>query len=509
MKEKKQKKWWLVLLQGKLIGVRVTSSLFVLVACIQINSYAGSAEQQAPQPAQIDIQSHQVTHELPSSFKKLLKKYGIRKKDLSIYVKDINADKPLIALNTDTLRNPASTMKLLTTYAALKVLRPNYRWKTEAWIRGELKQGVLDGDLILKGYGDPFLVHQNYWKFVQGIQDRGLREIKGNIIIDNSYFEIAHTDSGAFDNRPFRTYNAIPSALMYNFQASRFFFRPDKKGRRVDIVPYPLIPEYRYINKVRYTESRCRRSHYFPTFSRSKNTLTISGEYSIKCGQQFMLRVLSDPVHHAFNGFRDFWQGMGGTLSGVMQEGTLQPGDKKFHTYYSDSLGNQIRVINKWSNNVMTRQLMLTLGAKKYGAPGTLQKGRRAILETLADNGINNKGVIIDNGSGLSRKARVSARQHAELLERAWRDEFMPEFMSSLSLSGLDGTLVNRFRHDDMRGRSHMKTGTLRNAKAIAGYMLNRKGKWLIVVMHHNGSKVGGGRGSKLQNVLLRWVFEQ
>jgi D-alanyl-D-alanine carboxypeptidase/D-alanyl-D-alanine-endopeptidase (penicillin-binding protein 4) len=192
-----------------------------------------------------------------------------------------------------------------------------------------------------------------------------------------------------------------------------------------------------------------------------------------------------------------------------METRTVQKVDVRLHTHYSESLGNQIRVINKWSNNLMTRQLLLTLGATKYGKPGTLEKGRRAILETLADNGIDNKDIIIDNGSGLSRTARVTASQHAQLLERAWRDEFMPEFMSSLSLSGLDGTLVNRFRNDDMKGRSHMKTGTLRNAKSIAGYMLNRQGKWLVVVMHHNGPKIGGGRGSKIQNAMLRWAFEQ
>lgn len=157
----------------------------------------------------------------------------------------------------------------------------------------------------------------------------------------------------------------------------------------------------------------------------------------------------------------------------------------------------------------MTRQLLLTLGAKRYGAPGTLEKGRRAILDVLEENDIDHQGIIIDNGSGLSRTARITTRQHMQLLQKAWNDPFMPEFMSSLALSGLDGTMVKRFRKGDQRGRSHMKTGTLRNSKAIAGYMLTRNGKWLAVVMHHNGPKIGGGRGSRLQDALLRWSFEK
>lgn len=492
----------------------VSHVLIAVITCLTLSGfvYADKNKKDEPQPAVIDIKSHQVTQGLPRSVTKLLKKYKIKTKNLSIYVKDLNADKPLIELNTHKLRNPASTMKLLTTYAALKILKPNYTWKTEAWIRGKLKDGVLEGDLILKGYGDPFLVHQNYWKFIQGIRDKGLFKITGKIIIDNSYFELPKTDSGEFDNRPYRTYNAIPSALMYNFQASRFFFRADNKKSTVDVVPYPWLPELSYVNKVKYVKGRCKRSHYFPRFIKTKTQIKISGSYSSGCGQQYMMRVLSAPEEHAFNGFRDFWQSMGGKLkdkNGEMGIGSVKKGDVRFHTYYSDSLGNQIRVINKWSNNVMTRQLLLTLGAKKYGAPGTLEKGRRAIMETLAENGIDNKNITIDNGSGLSRTARITASQHAQLLERAWRDEFMPEFMSSLSLSGLDGTLVNRFRNEDIQGRTHMKTGTLKNSKAIAGYMLNRKGKWLVVAMHHNGPKIGRGRGSKLQNALLRWVFEQ
>lgn len=480
----------------------LVSMVFMLVLILSMHASANGIQQGVRKAAY----EHQL---LPANIKKLLKKYGVPEKDLSIYVKNLNNDKPLVALNTQVLRNPASTMKLLTTYAALKVLKPNYRWKTEAWVRGNLDQGVLDGDLILKGYGDPFLVQQNYWKFVQGIRDRGIHRIKGDVIIDNSYFDLPKMDSGAFDHRPYRTYNAIPSALMYNFQATRFFFSPDKKRKTVTITPFPKLTGIQLVNNVKYTSSRCRRAHYLPTFIKTEKSLEIKGNYSEKCGQQYILRAVSDPAEHAFNGFRDFWSGMGGELEGGMQKGSLQPGDKKFHTYYSESLGNQIRVINKWSNNVMTRQLMLTLGAKKSGAPATLQKGRQAIMQTLAENAIHNKGVIIDNGAGLSRITRVSAGQHAQLLERAWRDEFMPEFMSSLSLSGLDGTLVNRFRDDAMRGRTHMKTGTLKNAKSIAGYMLNRKGEWLVVVMHQNGSKTAGGRGTRLQNAVLRWVFEQ
>ncbi len=447
---------------------------------------------------------------LPDSILSLLKKYKIPAENLSIYVRDLNSRQMMLSHNIDVMRAPASTMKLLTTYAALKILSPSYSWRTEAWIRGELKNGVLQGDVILKGYGDPFLSYENYWKFIRGLREKGLKEIQGNVIIDNSYFDDFHFDPAAFDNKPFRTYNAAPSALMFNFQSTRFLFTPDEETKTVNVVPYPAIPNFKFNNKIRYSTKKCRRSHYRPKFSFDDDgTLTIKGKYALKCGQKFILRSFSTPEEHAFNGFRDFWRELGGTLQGTMKIGKVEPTDKRLHVSSSLTLGEQIRLINKWSNNVMTRQVLLTLGAKIYGAPATLQKGRDAIINLLTDNGIDTQGIIIDNGSGLSRSTRISARQMAQLLETAYRDPYMPEFMASLSLPGLDGTLVRRFRKSDLRGRSHLKTGTLNNVTAIAGYMLNRKGKRLVIVIQHNGTKSGGGRGVKIQNALLRWSFEQ
>ena len=446
---------------------------------------------------------------LPSNIISLLEKNDISKNNLSVYVRDLSEEKALVEHNINTFRNPASTMKLLTTYAALNELKPNFRWRTEAWLRGKIINGVLKGDLILKGYGDPFLVKENYWKFIQGIHEKGLREITGHIIIDNSYFDLPKFNSGNFDGKPYRLYNAIPSALMYNYQATRFLFREDKKNKKVKIIPYPKTSGITYLNEVILEKGGCKRKHYFPEFIRTSKQVTIKGTYSAKCGQQYILRTFSNTEQHAYDGFNEIWRGMGGLIGKGVKKGTVSKGDTLYYTYISNSLGDQIRTINKWSNNVMTRQLLLTLGAIKYGAPGTLKKGRKAILESLAKNGIDNTGIIIDNGSGLSREARITAKQHGQLLASAWKNKFMPEFMSSLSLSGLDGTLLNRFKKGEMRGRSHMKTGTLRGVKSIAGYMLNRKGKWVIVVIHHNGPKTGAKRGSRIQNALLRWVFDQ
>ena len=155
----------------------------------------------------------------------------------------------------------------------------------------------------------------------------------------------------------------------------------------------------------------------------------------------------------------------------------------------------------------MTRQLFLTTGVNHFGSPATIDKAREATLDILRRQGIDTNGLVIDNGSGLSRKSRISARQMAQLLDVAFHDAFMPEFMSSLSLLGIDGTLATRFKKDDLAGRSHLKTGTLNRVTAIAGYMLNRKGRRLIVVIQQNGARTS--KGADIQNEILRWAFEQ
>jgi len=488
------------------------------------------------------------TQTLPNSVLKILKKYKIPKENLSVFIRDLNKFQPLLEHHADKSRSPASTMKLLTTYAALKELGPNYSWRTEVWMRGKFENGILKGDLILKGFGDPFMVYEHFWKLLRVLRDKGLHEIQGDVIIDDSYFKLPKHNSAAFDGKPFRVYNAASSALMFNFQATRFLFRPvdsstksnnsktknksiskklgkkknkkksKKKSRAtkrgikgsVKIIPYPDIKGLKIDNQVKLSSGRCRKSHYRPKFSKDKKgTLVIKGTYAKKCNQQFILRAVSSPEDHVFNAFREIWGDLKGKHSGQFKLGRVRKKDERFHVYASPTLGTLMRLINKWSNNVMTRQVFLSLGAKKYGVPATPEKGEKAVLDVLSENNINTGGISLENGSGLSRTSRISVRQMARLLEMAYRDPLMPEFMASLALPGVDGTLVNRFRKEDIRGRSHFKTGTLTGVSAIAGYMLNRKGKRLVIVIMQNGKKTGAGRSKKIQDALIRWSFEQ
>ena len=458
---------------------------------------------------------YQVIKEIPQagltdSLLALMKKKKVSADNLSVYITDVNADQPMLSHNIDISRSPASTIKLLTTFAALKQLGPNFAWPTEAWTRGGINKGVLQGDLILKGYGDPFLVYERYWKFVNELRDRGLKVIEGNVIIDTSHYRVSEHDRNVFDGQAFRVYNAGVSPLMFNFQATRLMLTPpsDDASTEVKLALYPPSESIKIDNQMKLVKGRCKRSHGRPALSWSpEKQLVVSGRFARACKPRYLMRLISEPKQLAFDAFKQFWVGSGGVLKGRLKSGQVGKKDELFHTYTSPTLGEQIRSINKWSNNVMTRQLLLSTGVSRYGSPATVEKGRDAILGILQRHGVDTKGLIIENGSGLSRKSRISARQMAQLLDVAYRDAFMPEFMSSLSVPGVDGTLAARFRNEDLAGRSHLKTGTLNQVSAIAGYMLNRRGRRLIVVIQQNGSRAS--RGADIQNEILRWAFEQ
>ena len=493
----------------------ITYGCAIAFCFISLLTKASSADETVVKKTPASALSYRVVKETPlsgftDSLQALLKKHKVPADNLSVYVRDVNADRAMLSHNVDVPRSPASTIKLVTTFAALQQLGPNHAWSTEAWTRGKFSDGILEGDLILKGYGDPFLVYERYWKLVNELRDRGLKEIQGDIIIDGTHYDLPKHDRKAFDGQSFRVYNAGATPLMFNFQATRLWLSPpeDDSVNAVKLALYPSSDSLKLDNQLKLVKGRCKRSHGRPKLSWGpEKQLIVSGRFARSCKPRFLMRLISAPNQLAFDAFKQFWLGLGGTIGGKLKSGQVEKGDELFHTYTSPTLGEQIRLINKWSNNVMTRQLFLAVGVDSYGSPATIEKGRDAVIDVLQRKGVDTNGLVIDNGSGLSRKSRISARQMAQLLDAAFRDAYMPEFMSSMSLPGLDGTLATRFRNEDMAGRSHLKTGTLNRVTALAGYMLNRKGRRLIVVIQHNGAKVA--KGADIQNEILRWAFEQ
>ncbi|MGI9245219.1 MAG: D-alanyl-D-alanine carboxypeptidase/D-alanyl-D-alanine endopeptidase [Steroidobacteraceae bacterium] len=451
---------------------------------------------------------------LPPAVEQALSQRKVPGTSLSVYVREVGREEPLVSYNSAVPRNPASTMKVLTTFAALDTLGPAYTWRTRAYATGPIRDQTLEGNLVLVGGGDPFMTAERFWGFVSGLRQAGVQRVAGDIVIDNSYFAPQGDDRGAFDNKPFSTYNVLPDALLVNFQTVTVGAVPDAATGSVHASANPWPANLSLDNSVRLDSGPCRRgaggialaTPDGPTGSR----ISLSGRYAAGCGQFSATRAVMKAPDYAYGLFRTLWQQSGGVIDGGMRLGPVPADAKLLYTQESLTLAEIIRLVNKYSSNSMARTVYLTLGAEKYqGRPATTLAAREAIDGFLAAHRIAIPDLVLENGSGLSRNERITAAGLGEVLLAAWGSQYMPEFAASLPLSATDGTLKRRFRSPEMQGRLRMKTGTLTDVTALAGYVSAASGRTFVTVVVLNHPLASAGAGEAIQTALIEWVFGQ
>jgi serine-type D-Ala-D-Ala carboxypeptidase/endopeptidase (penicillin-binding protein 4) len=386
--------------------------------------------------------------------------------------------------------NPASIAKLATTYAALELLGPAFTWSTPVYLDGSVRDGTLYGNLHIRGQGDPKLVVERLWLLLRRVQGLGVRSIAGDLVLDHSAFETVAQDPGAFDGEPLRPYNAAPDALLLNFKALVITFTPAAGQVLVHVEPplagltapagVPLLPgvcgDWRAALKADFSDpSRIR----------------LAGGYPAACGEKTWPVAYADPGSFAARAIAGLWRQMGGSLAGQLREGPVPAGLAPAFEVQSPPLAEVIRDINKFSNNVMAQQLFLTLSLQQDGA-GTLQGSRVALRQWWRERMGDGDAPVFGNGSGLSRDERITAQQLGRLLQLAWGSPLMPELVSSLPASGIDGTM--RRARGKAVGLAHLKTGSLRDVAGVAGYVHAASGKRYVLVAIANHPQANAAR---------------
>jgi D-alanyl-D-alanine carboxypeptidase/D-alanyl-D-alanine-endopeptidase (penicillin-binding protein 4) len=437
--------------------------------------------------------------QLPKEVAEGLRSAEIPLSNVGVVVQEVGASRPSLTMNSHQPFNPASTMKLVTTYAALELLGPAFRWKTEAYVDGD--------NLVLKGYGDPKLNYESFWMLLRNLRGRGLREIRGDVILDRSRF--APVPDVPFDSEVYRPYNVVPDALLVNFKSLRFTFLP--VGDKVRLFVEPALPGLEVVNSLRIAEGLCPEGRAFRELigasfeSKPKPRAAFVGVYPAQCGEKDFNVALHAPEDYAAGMIRQLWTELGGTWKGNVREGVVPVGARLVYTHESEPLGETVRAINKFSNNVMARQLFLTLAAELVGTPALAENATRAIQQWLTLKNIRAPELVLENGSGLSRNERLSAGNMAAILQAAWKSPVMPEFVSSLPVVAADGTMKKRMRGERVAGSAHIKTGLLNEARAIGGYVLDRNGRRHVVVMIINHPKAP--ETDAAMDALLAWVY--
>ncbi|MEO9135688.1 MAG: D-alanyl-D-alanine carboxypeptidase/D-alanyl-D-alanine-endopeptidase [Casimicrobiaceae bacterium] len=434
---------------------------------------------------------------------------GIPLNHVGIVVQDTTKPRPLFTYDANRPRSPASVMKLVTTFAALELLGADYRWKTEAYLGGPLVDGELHGDLILKGYGDPKITVERWQSFIAQLRAKGLDAVDGDLALDRSRFALPPYDPAAFDHEPEKPYNVGPDALLVNFKSLKLTLAPDAAGERVSLQAEPPLDAVALGTPPALSGGDCTdwRARTAPSIEDrgDRATIVFTGTYPASCGEREWWIAVLDHPQYVRAIFETYFRAAGGRFNGGLKERRVPDDATPFAVLESPPLYDIVRDVNKLSNNVMARQIFLTLATTVSLPPATPAKAAAAVRRWLAQRRLAMPGLVLDNGSGLSRRARNSAIGLNRLLIAANASSVRDEFASSLAVAAMDGTVERRFRNGDVAGQALLKTGSLEGVRALAGYVIDPTGRRFSVVAIVNDPNAA--RAAAALDFLVQWVY--
>ena len=431
--------------------------------------------------------------------------------------------------------NPASTMKVLTTAAGLDILGPQYKWKTNIYTNGTLIDETLNGDLIFQGFGDPKLVPEQMSQVVAALRQFGIKNIQGNLIFDRTAYAPSVRQTAPNDGETTRTYNVVPDPLLFSFQT--LSFQINTINSEVEISYTPKLEGLHVINKIDLTNSPCGDwtkdlKINITKISDNEWNASFIGKLTRNCGEIHWNTVALDPNNFLKLGFLASWEEADGTWKTPLQafDGSTPSNAKLLISYQGTLLSDAVKDINKYSNNVMARQLFLTLGLEKSGKPTSTSDSIRVIKDWLKKSNLNFPELVLENGSGLSNIERISPDSMTRLLNNIIYSKNNDILVSSLPIAGVDGTMKNRlisllkkiwspsnasssFITDQtlpdtlQKTGAYMKTGTLQNVRAIAGYVVSKSGRVYAVssMVNHPNASAGG---SSINDAIINWVID-
>ncbi|MDF3839306.1 D-alanyl-D-alanine carboxypeptidase/D-alanyl-D-alanine-endopeptidase [Cupriavidus basilensis] len=452
---------------------------------------------------------------LPASVLTALRRAHVPASATSFYVIKVGAHAPRASWNAQAPMNPASTMKLVTTFAGLQLLGPAYRWQTTLYADSQPgPDGTINGSIYLRGHGDPKLVPEEMAKLVATARATGATTINGDLVLDRSFFDPSIGTGGTIDGETQRAYNVSPDALLYSFKTLSFTITPEPATQSVAVSVTPALAQLKLDNRLALANGKCgdwsARARPSVTPQADGTVLaSFDGSYAADCGEHVVNIATLSHNEFAWGGFVAEWQLAGGrfTHQPALRVGRVPRGAFVLARHYGQPLSEIVRDINKFSNNVMARQLYLTIGAEiDRSGPASTARSAKVVQRWLNRQGLDMPDLVLDNGSGLSREERISAYDMSRLLQQALASEVGPVLIDSLPILGVDGTLRNRLTRAGAAGNAYMKTGTLADVRALAGYVDALNGDRYVVVSYINHANAAQARDA--HDALLQWVYQ-
>ena len=481
---------------------------------------------------------------LPEPVARIAAEKGIPEDAIGALV--LRGDQVLVSHEAARTFTPASTMKLFTTMAGLDLLGPQFRGRTELRTAGTVDGSVLHGDLVLRGGADGDLTADAFTHMLEKLRIKGIRKIDGNLVLDRQLWQPARSDVGVppFDESPEAYYNLIPDALLLNMNLQTLDITSDAKSVKASALPE--LANVRVRSEMTLVDGDCAKwedGWKIPEYVRNGSRLTVvlKGTFPRNCSKTNVVNVL-DRTDYADRLFRATWERLGGRFSGRTVEASAEQArafldvpSTLLAEHMSRPLPEIVRDTNKTSDNGLARTIFLSLGSLEAdpmlgsrplpsdaapaetpagtgGAPITMTTQARAemmVRNWLRAHGVDDTGMVFENGSGLSRLERFSPEQMAGLLQAAQKSLWSPEFLTSLPIAAIDGTMKRRLKDSPAAMRARVKTGTLKNVVAIAGYVPDANGQPCIVVTMVNHDLAGNGNGRAITDAMIDCIARQ
>jgi serine-type D-Ala-D-Ala carboxypeptidase/endopeptidase (penicillin-binding protein 4) len=413
---------------------------------------------------------------------------------------------------------PASTIKVLTSIAALETLKPSYRARTSLIVVGDYIDDRLKGDLALVGQGSADFDLNALDGMLRSLRAQGVKTIEGDLILDRDFFQPPrdYETAPAFDESPEFRYNVVPDALLLHSNLHQLAIA--SVDGRINIVASPPLDRVEFVSQMNLVEKDCDQwedSWKIPRVEKMAHDVlrvTLLGDFPKACRVNTEINVLNR-TDFTERAFRASWRALGGEWLGRAREGIAPPraasrgGTRTAFHHDSRSFAEINRDINKRSDNAFTRLAFLLLSAASTTAkadetalsyapqPDTFARSDRVVRDWLKTKGIDDTGLVLENGSGLSRKEMISPMTLALILREAHRSVWASEFLASLPIVGIDGGMRNRLKGTKAVERGRLKTGGLRNVTSVAGYLPNANGEMMVVVLFLNHDNAVGAKG--------------
>ena len=461
---------------------------------------------------------------LPSSVEKQLTQAKLPAASISVTVLPLQAQngKATLSFQAQRLVAPASTMKLVTSAIALDELGPQFRWKTQLLASATPTDGVLNAPLYLKGFADPNLTWEKFAIMLRSLRQQQIRVIEGDLILDRSYFNPARPElqTTQFDDNPDAYYNVVPDALMVHSNLSALEYKSD--GKKIAVQMLTPLANIKINSNLRVNDRPCgewKSGLQNPKIfiqEMGRIEIYLNGTYPKNCQSVHYQNLIERNTYIAAM-FKAFWSELGGTWQGKVRDGTAPTEAKVLVERTSDTLADTLRIVNKFSDNGMARISFLTLGAQanlltttssiQITSQNTTQNAAQEVARLwFAKKNINSEGLVIENGSGLSRLDRISTQQLAGVLQAVYQGNWWPEFASSLPIVGVDGTMQKRLKNTNAEARARIKTGYLKDVVAIAGYVrdIHQVEYIVVAIINHDDA----AKGKAALDEVINWVAQ-